>query len=282
VFKLEQKVIEKRSGRETIGGPRKELNRNEIHFNYIGHIVEHGLHFHAVRLASGPSLSHRLASSKRLNDLCATHTTADGNGRPDDDRNYFPNRYRLEFEEGLDLRPAGCGSQARAPAATRPHESSARCAGCLAQTWFRLRHSAKFLSIRAIVSRQCQHCGISIRDSDTFFLAGKVSPIGFHKKIGYIGKATVTKLLEYRAPNPMWGLPYQDPDGNWHWINKSKDLFASFADTWATVVLWTQEDRDAIRAGRHKRAARLARVHNGLRLCDLRKKLAFRTHRLIW
>jgi hypothetical protein len=28
-----------------------------------------------------------------------------------------------------------------------------------------------------------------------------------------------------------------------------KDLFASFADNWTTFVLWTQADRDAIRAG---------------------------------
>jgi hypothetical protein len=44
----------------------------------------------------------------------------------------------------------------------------------------------------------------------------------------------------------MWGHAYQDPDGNWHWINDAKDLFASFADNWTTVVLWTQADRDAI------------------------------------
>jgi hypothetical protein len=83
---------------------------------------------------------------------------------------------------------------------------------------------------------------------NTFFLAGKVSRIAFHKKTGYIDKSSVTTLLAYGAPNPMWGSAYQDPDGNWHWINKSKDLFASFADNWTTVVLWTQADRDAIRA----------------------------------
>jgi hypothetical protein len=35
---------------------------------------------------------------------------------------------------------------------------------------------------------------------------------------------------------------------NTHWTNNSKDLFASFADNWTTFVLWTQADRDAIRA----------------------------------
>jgi hypothetical protein len=83
---------------------------------------------------------------------------------------------------------------------------------------------------------------------DTFFLAGKVSRVAFHKKTGYIDKATITRLLAYGAPNPTWGQAYQDPDGNWHWINKSKDLFASFADNWTTFVLWTQADRDTIRA----------------------------------
>jgi len=82
---------------------------------------------------------------------------------------------------------------------------------------------------------------------NAFFIAGKVSRIAFHKKIGYIDKATIPTLLAYGAPNPMWGHAYQDPDGNWHWINDAKDLFASFADNWTTVVLWTQADRDAIR-----------------------------------
>jgi hypothetical protein len=83
---------------------------------------------------------------------------------------------------------------------------------------------------------------------NTFFLDGKVSRIAFHKKSGYIDKSTIPTLLAYGAPNPMWGQAYQDPDGNWHWISNSKDLFASFADEWTTVVLWTQSDRDAIRA----------------------------------
>ena len=85
-------------------------------------------------------------------------------------------------------------------------------------------------------------------DINTFFLGDKVSRIVFHKKTGYIDKSTIAALLAYGAPNPMWGHVYQDPDGNWHWIDSSKDSFASFADNWTTVVLWTQADRDAIRA----------------------------------
>ena len=85
-------------------------------------------------------------------------------------------------------------------------------------------------------------------DINTFFLRGKVSRITFHEKTGYIDKSTIATLLAYGAPNPMWGQAYQDPDGNWHWTNNSKDMFASFADNWTTVVLWTQADRDAIRA----------------------------------
>jgi hypothetical protein len=85
-------------------------------------------------------------------------------------------------------------------------------------------------------------------DINTFFLGNKVSRIAFHKKTGYIDKSTIATLLAYGAPNPMWGQAYQDADGNWHWMNNSKDMFASFADNWATVVLWTQADRDAIRA----------------------------------
>jgi hypothetical protein len=85
-------------------------------------------------------------------------------------------------------------------------------------------------------------------DINTFFLGDKVSRIAFHKKTGYIDKSTIATLLAYGAPNPIWGQAYQDPDGNWHWINNSKDMFASFADNWTTVVLWTQADRDAIRA----------------------------------
>jgi hypothetical protein len=72
--------------------------------------------------------------------------------------------------------------------------------------------------------------------------------IAFYKKTGYIDKSTIPTLLAYGAPNPKWGRPYQDPDGNWHWTNNSKDLFASFADNWTRFVLWTQADRDAIRA----------------------------------
>jgi hypothetical protein len=83
---------------------------------------------------------------------------------------------------------------------------------------------------------------------NTFFLDGKVSRIVFHKKTGYIDKSTISALLAYGAPNPLWGQAYQDPDGNWHWINNSKNLFASFVDNWTTVVLWTKADRDAIRA----------------------------------
>ena len=83
---------------------------------------------------------------------------------------------------------------------------------------------------------------------NVFFLAGKVSRIAFYKKTGYIDKSTIPTLLAYGAPNPMWGQTYQDPDGNWHWISNSKELFASFADNWTTIVLWTQTDRDAIRA----------------------------------
>jgi hypothetical protein len=83
---------------------------------------------------------------------------------------------------------------------------------------------------------------------NTFFLGDEVSRIAFHKKTGYIDKSTIATLLEYGAPNPIWGHIYQDPDGNWHWTDNSKDLFASFADNWTTVVLWTQADRDAIRA----------------------------------
>lgn len=85
-------------------------------------------------------------------------------------------------------------------------------------------------------------------DINTFFLGAKVSRIAFHKKTGYIDKSTIPTLLAYGALNPMWGRAYQDPDGNWHWIDNSKDLFASFVDNWTTVVLWTQADRDAIRA----------------------------------
>jgi hypothetical protein len=85
-------------------------------------------------------------------------------------------------------------------------------------------------------------------DINTFFLGSKVSRIAFHKKTGYIDKSTIATLLAYGAPNPMWGQAYQDADGNWHWMNNSKDMFASFADNWTTVVLWTQADRDAIRA----------------------------------
>ena len=85
-------------------------------------------------------------------------------------------------------------------------------------------------------------------DINTFFLRGKVSRITFHKKTGYIDKSTIATLLAYGAPNPMWGQAYQDPDGNWHWTNNSKNMFASFTDNWTTVVLWTQADRDAIRA----------------------------------
>jgi len=83
---------------------------------------------------------------------------------------------------------------------------------------------------------------------NAFFLAGKVSRIVFHKKTGYIDRSIILELLAYGAPNAMWGNAYQDPDGNWHWIKNSKDLFASFADNWTTVVLWTQADRDAIRS----------------------------------
>jgi hypothetical protein len=83
---------------------------------------------------------------------------------------------------------------------------------------------------------------------NTFFLGDKVSRIAFHRKTGYIDKPTIATLLAYDAPNPIWGHVYQDPDGNWHWTNNSKTLFASFADNWTTVVLWTQADRDAIRA----------------------------------
>jgi hypothetical protein len=82
----------------------------------------------------------------------------------------------------------------------------------------------------------------------TFFLDGKVSRVAFHKKTGYIDKSTLGTLLAYGAPNPLWGQAYQDPDGNWHWINYSKSLFASFVDNWTTVVLWTKTDRDSIRA----------------------------------
>jgi hypothetical protein len=57
---------------------------------------------------------------------------------------------------------------------------------------------------------------------NTFFLAGKVSRIAFHKKTGYIDKLTIPNLLAYGAPNPKWGRAYQDPDGNWHWTNNSK------------------------------------------------------------
>jgi len=85
-------------------------------------------------------------------------------------------------------------------------------------------------------------------DINTFFLGDKVSRVVFHKKIGYIDKSTIGALLAYGAPNPMWGQTYQDPDGNWHWINSSKDMFASCADNWTTVVLWTEADRAAIRA----------------------------------
>jgi hypothetical protein len=85
-------------------------------------------------------------------------------------------------------------------------------------------------------------------DINTFFLAGKVSSIVFHKKSGYIDKSTISSLLEYGVPNRTWGQPYQDPDGNWRWTNHAKNLFASFADNWTTLVLWTQADRDAIRA----------------------------------
>jgi hypothetical protein len=85
-------------------------------------------------------------------------------------------------------------------------------------------------------------------DINTFFLGNKVSRIAFHKKTGYIDKSTIASLLAYGARNPMWGQAYQDADGNWHWMNNSKDMFASFADNWTTVVLWTQADRDAIRA----------------------------------
>jgi len=83
---------------------------------------------------------------------------------------------------------------------------------------------------------------------NVFFLAGKVSRIAFYKKTGYIDKSTIPTLLAYGAPNPKWARAYQDPDGNWHWTNDSKDLFASFADNWTTFVLWTRADRDAIRA----------------------------------
>ena len=85
-------------------------------------------------------------------------------------------------------------------------------------------------------------------DINTFFLGDKVSRIAFHKKTGHIDRSTIATLLAYGAPNPMWGQTYQDPDGNWHWISNSKELFASFADNWTTIVLWTQTDRDAIRA----------------------------------
>ena len=76
--------------------------------------------------------------------------------------------------------------------------------------------------------------------------------VGLRKRMpmwpGYIDQSVIPTLLAYGAPNPMWEQAYQDPDGNWHWISDSKDLFASFADNWMTVVLWTQADRDAIRA----------------------------------
>jgi hypothetical protein len=83
---------------------------------------------------------------------------------------------------------------------------------------------------------------------NTFFLGDKASRIAFHRKTGYVDKSTIATLLAYDAPNLIWGHVYQDPDGNWHWPNNSKTLFASFADNWTTVVLWTQADRDAIRA----------------------------------
>jgi hypothetical protein len=84
-------------------------------------------------------------------------------------------------------------------------------------------------------------------DITTFFLAGRLSRIVLHRKTGYIDKSTISSLLGYGAPNRTWGQPYQDPDGNWHWTNHAKNLFASFADNWTTLVLWTQADRDAIR-----------------------------------
>ena len=39
----------------------------------------------------------------------------------------------------------------------------------------------------------------------------------------------------------------EEEKGNFSDLN-SKDMFASFADNWTTVVLWTKADRDAIRA----------------------------------
>jgi hypothetical protein len=83
---------------------------------------------------------------------------------------------------------------------------------------------------------------------NTFFLAGKVSRIALHKKTGYIDQSTIPSLLAYALPIRSGGRPTKIQMGNWHWIDSSKDLFASFADKWTTFVLWTQADRDAIRA----------------------------------
>jgi hypothetical protein len=99
----------------------------------------------------------------------------------------------------------------------------------------------------AVVRRKSYEFETKDFDIEAFILGGKVSRLVFHKKSGYIDKLTVPALLAYGAPNPVWAPAYQDSDGNWHWITKSKDRFATYADNWTTFVLWTQADRDAIR-----------------------------------
>jgi hypothetical protein len=99
----------------------------------------------------------------------------------------------------------------------------------------------------AVVKRKSYEFETKDFDIKAFILGGKVSRIVFHKKSGYIEKLTVPALLAYGAPNPVWAPAYQDSDGNWQWITKSKDRFATNADNWTTFVLWTQADRDAIR-----------------------------------
>ena len=81
---------------------------------------------------------------------------------------------------------------------------------------------------------------------NAFFINGKVSRISFHKKSGYLDKTTVPELLALGGPKPGWGYPWKDMDNTWHWVNLTRDLFASATDNWTTVVLWTKADREAI------------------------------------
>ena len=69
-------------------------------FNYIGHIVEYGQMFHTIRLAEW-SPHYRTYCLRRDGGMiyAQSNATTGGDGKPDNDRDYFPGCYRLESEK---------------------------------------------------------------------------------------------------------------------------------------------------------------------------------------